>query len=209
MPITDSATFEWQGRTITITRKSYDALTIQQRAAADQNWMHIQGKVIGTGKGGNTFKRWTNMFGDPRGYEFRPLRMADYGYIEDFDWFVSSGMWSLETIGNFNVGLRQGFLVLATSMLLNDFVRPLFKDAIGSSFVYNIQGGFNLYHYMNDRSVSEWTKAAAIGIVVSDIGIIGIEHYRDYEFNTMVANDLHALGLGIGVVMGVFLNRMM
>ena len=209
MPITDSATFEVLGKTVTITREQYDALSQHDQDLIDQNWMMIQGKIIGTGEGGNFWKRWTNMFGEPRGYEFRPLRLADYGYNHDFDFWLSTSFWAFMTIGNFKVGIRQGAIVLATSMLLNDYVRPMFKDGQGSSFVSNVQGGFNLYHYLYGRNVSGWTKWAGIGVITSDLNAIAIEYYRDYEFNTAIATDVHVTGLGIGFVLGVMLNKMM
>ena len=211
MPISDTATFIWHGKPVTVTRDVYDSFTPAEQTSADQEYVMSQGKVIGTAPGGNFWKRWRGMFGEPKGYEFRPLRHADYGYPDDFQFQLSTAVWILETIGTFNVGLREGAVVLATSMLLNEYVLPSFKSPVsGSSFVWNIQGGFNVYHYMWGKGkTNPWVKWSAFGVFGTDLFAMLVEQYQDHEFNTMIAHDLHGAGLGIGLVCGALLSKMM
>ena len=206
----DTTTFTHKGVDFTITRAQYNSLSSDEQSRVQQGYLVSQGKVIGTKPGGNFWKRWKGLFGDPKGYEFRPLRTADYGYPDDTDFAISTGMWAFQTIGNFNVGILPGFMVLGASMLINDFVLPQFKMGTGSSFVFNMQGGFNLYHYMFGKGkIDPWVKWPAIFVILNDVAAVGVEYYRDFDFNTMMGHDVHLAGLLIGCGMGMVSKRLM
>ena len=149
------------------------------------------------------------MWGGGRGIEFRPFRRNDYGYETDQQVITSWGNWLLQTYGNFALGdSRKAAGVLFGAMLFNDFLLDEFLTVgSGSSFVHNIQMGYNLFHYITQKTPS-WTTAVCSGVGVFSVVIMSPlkEAYEGKPFNEGVAHDAHALGVALGLLSGLLLN---
>ena len=160
---------------------------------------------MATSSGGNFWKRWADASGKPAGIEFRPLKLADYGYPDDLSLGINWTVWVAQTLATLKLDVKRGVLLLVVAMLLNDFVRPKFKDGIGASFVWNMQTGYNTFHWL--RSKNKWCKYAAwVGLGV-DVFAIGKEQQMGFDFNELVATDVHAAALAVGAIYGYLEKR--
>ena len=204
----DTFAFQYEGTDITLTRAELDALSVPLQLAAHAKYMASLGRLTGPGRG-NFFKRWKGLFDEGGGYEFRPFLNADYGYPEDFGTYSSTALWILETFGNFQVGKKEGAIVGAISLLLNELVIHNFIPIdSGSSFVWNIQGGFNLYHWFKNKKKKRM-QLPALGVLAGDAMYVAYENHMGFGFGERVAHTAHAAGLGIGLFLGIALNRLL
>ena len=205
--------FTWHHLDFSFTMKEYlegryDARVDDFMEPADFDRLYFD--TIGRRRGektGNFFKRWINIWGKGRGVEFRPLRRSDYGYFDDQTIITSWGNWALQTYGNFALGdSRKALAVLLGSMLFNDFALDHILDDLGggSSFVYNVQMGYNLYHYITQKTPS-WTTTICSGIGVFGVTIgAPLQEYIKGEDTT--SHKAHFLGAGMGLLFGMLLN---
>ena len=138
---------------------NWDSLSEKDQYYALVAYQLDKGRILATSREGNFFKRWVDVFDKPTGIEFRPLKRADYGYPDDLNLSLNWTMWVVQTLATLKISVKRGVLLLVVSMLLNDFVRPKFKDGVGSSFVWNVQTGYNLVQWI--RNGHKWSKYAA------------------------------------------------
>ena len=205
-----------------------DVITINKENYEDGKYESAFNRVIDSGEydvmwrvshprdsritpGGPFFKRWRGMWDEPEGYEFRPLRIADYGYDEDQTVITSWGNWALQTAGNFSIGTRKAFIVLFGAMLFNDYLLDTIIPNLGggSSFVHNLQMGYNLHHYLAYKKTPFITKVAAgVGSFSVVLGSPFKEMYQGYDFGVATSHKAHYLGAGMGIVMGMLLKNL-
>ena len=209
-------TFTWHHWDFTFTRKEYlegryDARVddFMESEDFDRLYFFSEGRFAGA-RTGNFFKRWKNIWGEGRGFEFRPLRRSDYGYFDDRTIITSWGNWALQTYGNFALGdSRKALAVLIGAMLFNDYALDHILEDLGggASFVYNMQMGYNLYHYMFFKNPS-WTTTicSAVGVFGVTIGAPLQEFIKGDAFGEKTSHKAHAIGVGMGLLSGLLLN---
>ena len=116
----------------------------------------------------------------------------------------------MQTIGNFQIGTKEALTVGAVSLLMNELVFPQFAEITsGSSLVWNIQGGVNLYYWKFGKKNKRWIKTPALGVLAADLFYMGYEKQQGFEFGTYVAHGVHAGGLATGLLLGYMIDKMM
>ena len=165
----------------------------------------LDGRVLGTLPFGSpiTFKRWHTADGDPMGLEIRPFGMGDYGYLDDRVSFISTGIWALDTVASLKINKREALFVLAGAMLVNDLwlTTSLEKPVSGSSFVHNVQAGYILEKYMNQKKSRSTLSAGALAATLgADLYAIYDEHQKGYDFNSVYKHSWHGIGLAAGAL---------
>jgi hypothetical protein len=186
-------------------RDGWDDLSKKEQYLLTFAYQMYKGRKFETTTDGNFFKRWTDINDKPYGFEFRPLLRADYGYPDDFQTYVSWANMAVQTLAMLKTNVKRGLLMTLVAVGLNDFVRPMVKDGIGASFVWNMQAGYNLYHGLrNKRKLQKYAAWGALGV---DAAAIAYEKQLGFDFNEIVGSDVHAAALALGWVYGLVEKR--
>jgi hypothetical protein len=171
-----------------------------------------RGRKLGPDKDGNRFKRWKGLTG--AGVEFRPFDYWDYGYTDDINTLVSWPTTLVQFLGATLESPRDALVLTLAGCLLQEGTEYLQRfeaktNISGSSFLFNVLGGYNLHRYLYylsfNRDKPHWfTRFAAVANIGVDLTALLVEtFYLKAEPGGLIAHDIHILGIVFGMLYGV------
>ena len=140
-------------------------------------------------------------------YEWRPFGGENYGYelgqLAQAALYVNNAVWATTVGGALTVDWRAAAIALGGSIYLQEYnFRTGRGDlSMGSSYCWNVTGGYCTYHYFFRNNKTWLLFLAAWLTLIGDIsGVLKLGKYGEE-----VGNEAHARGFIQGVVLALIL----